>query len=103
MAKQRVSKVSSFFDSSTFLVDLNSVEDLLEMPVDITGVEWRKGPNGEYAVMSVVLVESGAEMKVSTGSMALVAALKVAEAQRQFPFRAKATKHNRMYLFVDAD
>ncbi len=103
MSKRSVTKLSSFFNSDQYTEDLSKMDDILEMVVTIHGVSWRKGQTGEYAVMTVVIDETGAEIKVSCGGIAICDALRAAEQQRAFPFQAKVSQKGRMYLFVDPE
>lgn len=103
MAKRNVSKLTSFFDPSSFMVELNSIEDVMNCHVTMKGVEWRKGPNGDYAVIDLTNNDTGADMKVSCGGMVVVAALKAAEAQRAFPFDCRVGKNGRMIILMDAE
>ena len=103
MSKRTSTKLSSFFNSQQYTEELTKMEDILQMNITVKGVNWRKGPNGEYAVMDITIIETGAEIKASTGAMAICDALRTAATQRMFPFDCKVIQHNRMYLMVDPD
>lgn len=103
MSKRAPSKLSSFFNVESFLEPLTKLEDLVGETLTVMSYETRSGQFGEYVVMSTINDETGMEMKVSSGGMAIKAALKAADGQRAFPFTAKVAKNNRMLIFIDAD
>ena len=103
MSGKSPKKISSFFDSSSYLEPLEKLEDLIGEILVVESFETRKGQFGDYVVMNCSDVETGVTRKVSTGAMAITAALKQADAQRAFPFVAKVEKSNRMIIFVDPD
>lgn len=103
MSKRTPSKMSSFFNSTTYEEDLSKVDDILNTPVEIKGVQWRKGQSGEYAIMTLDLLETGVELKVSCGGMAVCDMLHAAEQGRAFPFQVMFTKKGRLILPVDPE
>lgn len=103
MSKRNTSKLSSWFDSSQYSEDLSKIDDILEMPVNIKGVVWRNGQNGQYAIITLDILETGSELKVSSGGMAVCDMLRAAEANRAFPFQCKFTKNGRMFIPTDVE
>lgn len=103
MAKRTPSKMSSFFNSEQYQEDLNRIDDILQMPVEIKGVQWRKGQAGEYAIMTIDILETGIEMKVSCGGMAVCDMLRAAEQNRAFPFQCQFTKKGRLIIPLDVE
>lgn len=103
MAKRNTKSLSSFFNSNEYTEDLLHLEDILDMPVEIKGYNIRRGQNGEFAVITLTILETGSEVKVTTGAMAAMDMLKAAETARAFPFACKFTKRGRMYIPVELE
>ncbi len=100
---RKPSRLSSFFDSSSYTEDLVKFDDILNEALTVIGVNWRHGQNGDYAIITLILDSTGSEMKVSCGGIAICDALRAAETNRNFPFQAQVIKKGRMFLFVDVE
>lgn len=74
--------------------------DIEELPVTITGVEFRDGDFGHYALMQVVTA-AGEHLEVMTGASLVVDALENAEETKAFPCEAVFVKKGRTWLVGD--
>jgi hypothetical protein len=101
MSKRPSSKMSSWFDNSQYTEKLPNVSDFLDMPMEIRGVSWRTGMKGEYVVVTATLLDTGAEIKFQTGSIAMRELLHAAENQRRFPFECIIRQVGQAYIPTD--
>lgn len=70
---------------------------ILNDPVTVESVEFRNGDYGEYAVLDAVM-NTGEVVRVQTGAMLIMDALRNAQAAGAFPVEATFTKEGRLYL-----
>jgi len=74
------------------------IDDIEGQEVIIQGVDVLEGQYGDFCIMSVV-VEGGEIVKVMSGGMFVVDALKDAIAKEAFPVEAKFYKRGRAWIF----
>lgn len=103
MAKKNTSRMSSWFDASQYTEKLPNVQEFLNMPISIRGVQWRTGMKGNYAVITATLLETGSDVKFQTGSIAVCDMLKAAEMQRRFPFECVIVQSGQAYIPTDIE
>jgi hypothetical protein len=67
--------------------NLGKSEEYLNIPMVLTGVEWRDGNFGEWAIIHGTIA-NGEEIHFSCGSSVATKQLRSLEADRQFPVKA---------------
>lgn len=74
------------------------IQDIEGQEVIIQGVDILEGQHGDYVMMSVV-VEGGEIVKVMSGGMYVVDALKDAIVKKAFPVETRFEKRGRAWIF----
>ena len=73
------------------------IGDIIGQEVEVTGVEFKDGKFGEYALFEIIDV-NGEIQRIQTTGMLVIDALKHAEAQGAFPVQVTFKRNDRTFI-----